>query len=472
MASGLVMAVAITVTFSAPLVAIALAVSFPVAALAYHRPAALLLLFLTALPLLGDEQLIGPIRPSILATTLVVIFGAMLFIRHQQRFLQALRRLRHLVAALASLAALGTASTIANLNEDFLWNFVEAGLKPLSFAVLMLIVVAEFDSRRRARLLCWALVAGGFLSALYALYTYVAGTAPMPDGTTPRLAGTFTEYNALGSYMLLTSMFTLGVAQLQRSPRARLVLHAMVGIQVGTLLLTLTLGSILGFVTAMLVFLLLRGGRRNGLLKFALVAAVVGVITVLYFPAVTDKIALFQDRVIRRFRGFEVGFAIIRDNLLFGVGSKGVLPYLWAHPDIMETTFGYTQSVPHNVFIDTFVRKGVFAFLSLAAVLLALAARFRHYFRIASQLGLRSFAAALAGGMVGFLQQDLSNNMLLHPRIGVFFFLALPVLICLVRVTPTRAFDTLAPNAGVGPPQRAGADTSVGHALPDPRATP
>jgi O-antigen ligase len=421
-----------------PALVSALAFLIPFTAVAVILPAAAFLLFFAALPLLGDAPILGQFRPSVLATAAVAMFAVVTFVRRRPQLRRSLQDLGGLVGAFAVLAALGTVSTFVNLNADLLWNLFEAGFKPLYFGMMVLVVATEFDTERRIHALSWAIICGSVVQALYALSTYVTGTAPMPDGETVRLAGTLTEYNALGSYMLVSAMFTLGFAQVQPRSSRRLLLYGVMALQVVTLLLTLTLGSIFGLVTALAVFFLLRGGRIRGLFKYGLLLAVVGLLIITVLPAVSDKIGMLGQRAVRRLATFEAGFEIIRENLLFGVGSKNVLAYLLENPDAIATTFGSVHSVPHNVFIVTFVQKGLFVFLTLVGVLVMLTRHLLRYLRLAGSPATRGLAAALVGGFIGVLQQDLTNNMLLHPRIGIYVILFAPILTAFVHAERSR----------------------------------
>jgi len=429
---GIAILLALFAALGPRLLVLAAALGLPLVVVGYLRPAALFLLYFAALPLAGDQALPGGLRPTVVLTGVIAVFAATTLIRHRARAAAGLRQLDEVMMAFLALAVMGTVSAFVNYNSDIVSNIFEASFKPLVFAGLMLVVLVEFGTEARIRLLSWTFVLTSAAVACYALFTYVAGTAPTPVGDTPRLTGTFAEYNELGSYMLVTAMFTLGFAQIQSRHRERVILYAVFGIQVLALLLSLTLGSMFGLVTALGIYYLLRGGRTAGVLKYGIVLGILAIVVIAYLPAVADKIGLVQQRVMRRFATFAGGFQIIRENLLFGVGSKNVLSYLLTHPEAINTRFGATYSVPHNVFIVTFVQKGIFVFAALLGLLAAVWRAGARSFRLAADRGLRSFAAAVVGGMVGFLQQDLSNNMLLHPRIGLFFFIFLAVLIGVV----------------------------------------
>jgi hypothetical protein len=445
-------------TLAAGLIVVAI-FGFSLILIGYHRPAIYMSLFVVALPLLGDEPLVGPFRPSILFTPSLLVFAVLVLLRSRQRLLHAARELSGVVTGLVLLASLGVVSVIANYDEEILLNLLEAVLKPVYFGTAMVITLAVFNSARNIRILSWATVVGSVATAVYALATYaVAAAAGEVEGISLRAGGTL-GWNSLGSYMVLTSPFTLGFASVQQRRLYRTMLYLAFGVQLLALFASLTLASMFGLVTALGIYFLLKGRRGVGLLKYGALVAVISVVIIAFLPNVVDKMAVIEDRFLGRMATYEAGFRMVAGNILFGVGSKNVVAYLLSDRDVIATSFGYTYSVPHNVFLNTLVQKGIFVFAALVGTLVVFGRKFLSYYRMSRKTRARGMAVGMLAGMAGFLQQDLTNNILLNPRIGIFFFLYLPILMCYVfaqdegeglstgRTTPGTEISTQPGNA-------------------------
>ena len=153
-----------------------------------------------------------------------------------------------------------------------------------------------------------------------------------------------------------------------------------------------------------------------------------------------EKLTRIDERTLDRVRSYQVGVAMFRDKFLLGFGTQSeVIDALWyGEADYGLTGLGASSSVPHNSLLMIGVEKGalgVLFFVLLIVGLLRLLLRQRATFRDSR------YALLYAGVVVsvlGFMIQDLVNNLILHARLSIIFFAVVALTVRLAEVERSR----------------------------------
>jgi O-antigen ligase len=135
-------------------------------------------------------------------------------------------------------------------------------------------------------------------------------------------------------------------------------------------------------------------------------------------PLLAYRLDIIGNRLYGRLANYSAGLHLAFDHLWFGLGSQDrMLEAITA--SYSYTPFGETNSVPHNAFLYTWVEKGIFALILFFILIInSLKLLLRQHFLSHQHLLLQGILV----GVAGFLVQNMSNNLLLHARIGFIFF--------------------------------------------------
>ena len=404
--------------------------ALPAILLFLFRPHVVLAAYLFALPLVVPFPTGLGLNAGEAVTIGVLTFGTMSLWDGRGRIPGSMRALAPVMWPLGGLVLVSLISLLVN-GLTGPGDFVSALFKVVAFGYAAFLVHLHANTAERAKALLRALVAGGVCVAVYSIAAYLLGWSYSDEYDWNRPMGTLENWNLLGSYMALMSMPTLGLAATSRSVPARLTYGAGFVLQITAMLLSLTLGSVLGLLVgggAVALFLMRRGWRR--VLPAVMLAAIPVAIVVATNPVLRDKIVNVDERVLDRLRTYAVGVAMFRDKAWFGFGTEQrVLEELrFGESDYGLTAFGESSSMAHNSFIQIGVEKGIFGaavFTVLIGGVLVLLLRHRRAFERSRLSAL--YYASMAGAFA-FLVQNLTNVLVLHARLGVLF-LALVVIL-------------------------------------------
>lgn len=406
------------------MVVVVLSVGLPLLLVFLARPVRGLQLYLVLLPLMVSGSVVGGLNAGEALTLGIVILATATSWAHRDRIGEGLRELSPILWPIVGLALVSVASLLVNGVGDPA-EILSAVFKMMAFGLIALIIYLHADTASRARALLLAIVVGSLLEAAYSLGAFGLGLNYYAVYGYARAAGTFTTWNHLGGFMALTSMPTLAYALYTRRVVLRWVLLATFAAQIVTLLLTLTMGSVLG---------LLVGGLVAGVVMFHIPlrriagagAAFATVFLVVYLanPVLQDKVARVGERVMDRVITYAVGVSMFRDKMWLGFGSQSrVADALFTSPrDYTQTRFGESGVVPHASVLSIGVEKGILGvvfFVLLVFGVLRVLVRQRDRFSDARE---NLIYQGIVVGLLAFLVQDMTNNLLLHARLGIIFF--------------------------------------------------
>jgi O-antigen ligase len=387
-------------------------------ALWLRRPELLIGGYIFALPLLDRRELVAGFEPAELATAVVVAVGALSVVTRRRARIPA--RFQLMFWTLVGLAIVGAIAGLANevLDREQVATSV---FKPLSWVVVLYLVLLYFDSPRKLRALLLAMILSGAAVAMIAVVQLATGNVPVSGDDVPRARGTFENYNDLGGFMALMAVPALTYALSTRRGSLKVLLLAAFVVQLAALLLSGTIGSLLGLLVAGLLSLRIwkvRPAAGFAMVAFALVAAAA---LALLAPAQASRVHLLGNRAEDRLGTYAAGIKIAKDHVWLGTGSvEKAMDLLMQNSEYHSTRFGLVGSEPHNIFLEQLVVSGVVG-LALLVFLVWFAVRtlLASMPRPAGDDYILRWGLVL--GATAFLVQNFTNNLLNHARLGVLF---------------------------------------------------
>lgn len=256
---------------------------------------------------------------------------------------------------------------------------IEVSSFVLNFA-LFPIVYAAVTSKRDARLLIGAFIAGSVVAAGYGLITQpsVAALASSPAAANglDRVSGTLGDPNELASVLAAgIALCTALIFDRGRSPLVRMVTALAGVLLLASLLFTLSRGGIIALAAVAVVTVLVRGRNR---LQAAFLAATVAAAVFLWFfnvasPAARDHITAV-DGGSGRTEIWSVGWRMVEAHPLDGVGAgnfQNVSIHYFLQPGSIAFAnhFISTPAVAHNTYLQVLSETGV---VGLALFLVAI----------------------------------------------------------------------------------------------------
>ena len=409
---------------------LSVAVGVPLLLLFLLRPHRALSAYLMILPLVLPVAVFGTLNVGEVLTLGMLVVGGLGLWEARDRVATALSALAPILWPLGGLAVVSAISLVVNgiaTAEDV----VSALFKVLAFGLMAGLVHMHADTPRKARLLLGGAVAGAAAVALYSVAAWALGWSYSEEFGWNRAMGTFENWNLLGGFMALMSMPTLALAAVARRRGVRLVLAAAFMLELLALLLSLTLGSLVGLIfgAGVTVLFIMPGGRRRVAPAVLLTVLAAGVAFGTN-PLLRDKVTRFDERLQDRLLTYAVGFNMFRDRAMWGFGSEQNLTeeLLLGEADYGITSIGVSSMVPHNSFLKVAVEKGVAGLLFFTALVVgSLRLLFRWKKRLTGTPEAPIFYGVTAG-VLAFLVQNMTNDILLHARIGIVFFALLALL--------------------------------------------
>lgn len=411
-------------------VVLGLGIGVPSLLLFLIRPHTALTFYLALLPLIVPVPLMAGLNGGETLTLAIIVLGSLSVWEARERVLPSLRALSPVLVPLLALSVVSVVSLLVN-GITALEDVASALFKVLAFGMVAVLVHMHADTRPKARTLLLGAAAGAAAVAVYSVAAWALGWSYSAQFGWNRAMGTFENWNLLGGFMALMSMPTLALAATSRRTVARLLLGAAFVLELLALLLSLTLGSMLGLVigSAVTVLFLMPGARRRIVPALLLALTAFG-IAFATNPLLRDKVTQFDERLNDRLMTYAVGINMFRDRFWWGFGSEQNLTeeLLLGEADYGITVFGTSGMVPHNTFLKIGAEKGVFGVLLFSVLIggvLWMLLRHRHRLRGSPDAAL--FYGIVAGS-IAFLVQNMTNDILLHARIGIVFFALIALL--------------------------------------------
>ena len=395
----------------------------PLLLLLFARPWIALAAYLFILPLLVEFPVAAGLNGGELLTLLMVLVGGLTLWPVRERIAPSLGRLRPILTPLAVLVAVSLISLLVNGILRF-EEIASALFKIVAFALIPVLVHVHVRDAAQAKKVLVALLMGGAGVGIYTLIAYLLGWTYSAEYDWNRPVGTFEHWNLLGACMAMMSLPTLGLAGVTRGP-ARVTFALLFGIEIVVLMLSLTLGSMLAVVVgSTIVLLFLVRPRFSRLLPILLVGAVSAGIAFATDPLLREKVTQFDERLVDRLITYATGAAMFRDKFWWGFGSEQQMAeeLFFGEADYGITVFGVGGVVPHNALLKVAVEKGVFGLITFAFLILGslrILLRGRHRF---APDRMAPLYYGLVAGALAFLVQNMTNDLLLHARLGILFF--------------------------------------------------
>ena len=415
-----------------PQVGLVLAVSLglPLLLLFLLQPHRALAAYLMVLPLVLPISVFAGLNAGEVLTLAVLVVGGLGLWEARDRVSTAAAALAPVLVPLAGLAIVSAISLVVN-GIATLEDVVSALFKVMAFGLLAALVHMHADTPRKARVLLGGAVAGAGAVALYSVVAWALGWSYSEEFGWNRAMGTFENWNLLGGFMALMSMPTLALAAVARRRAMRWLLGVLFALQLVALLLSLTLGSLVGLVfgAGVTVLFVMPGGRRR-VAPAVLLTVIAGGIAFGTNPLLRDKVTRFDDRLQDRLLTNAVGINMFSDRIWWGFGSEQNLTeeLLLGESDYGITSIGVSSMVPHNSFLKVGVEKGIAGLLFFTALVWgALRMLFRWRQRLVRSPDAPLFYGVTAG-VLAFLVQNMTNDILLHARIGIVFFALLAII--------------------------------------------
>lgn len=345
-------------------------------------------------------------------------------------------------------AGLLSATQTATSPTAFLTALAKGSLRALN-SIFLFVLVLQLTYRKPERVafaVRWivrvSVVLGLLAVLLYAAGTLTGGSLPGLDpiarsssvartAVPGRFSGPADAANFAAAFFLMTIPLT--VVQLLGSERrtGRGWYALGLGLQLFGLVVTFTRASVILLV--LLLGLLLVLLRRWRLLRVCLLVGLVLALVIAIF--IPEYLLRFTEDSTGRLNLWTAGLRMMADYPLFGVGFGNFLSVARANPARYPAHFN-----PHNSFIMLGAEGGVLVLVS--AVLLAVfsLAQAWQAFRRAATPEERLLTAGLLAGMVGFWLQNMTNDLLLLPKISTYFWLYYALAISLTN--PARPGGT------------------------------
>lgn len=393
---------------------IAALVGTPVAVYLYlTRPHIVMNAYVFVLPFLVSDPEGGVNAGEVLSVA--VVAGGLPLLILRRRPVEG--PIRTVAVAFLALAAVGAVSVWVN-SIVTLPNIANGIVKYLVFAAAATLLYAFNDDEKKAERLMKTLVVSAAGVALYSIFEYATGRSYFPEYGYSRASGTFEHWNQLGGYLALMSFPTIMYAAKARSLAGRAAYGLVWAVELVALLLSLTLGAVVGLAV---------GGIAGAILYFrrsafkTLVAAAVGlgIVAVVWqaVPEVREKFEAADTRTEDRLATYITGMYALRDNFWIGVGAQDEL----LEAVLRSNRIGPSVSVvPHNAYLAIGVEKGIFGTVLLVIVTVAaLRTVVGKRRQLTGPNRLLVYGAGM--GSIAFLTQNMTNLLLLHVRLGVIW---------------------------------------------------
>ncbi|MBI4533859.1 MAG: O-antigen ligase family protein [Candidatus Melainabacteria bacterium] len=341
---------------------------------------------------------------------------------------------------------------VATFASHYLVSSVKGLSKVVVYVVAYFVFVQAFSQSRTRIVLTWCLLAvAGVCVALYGLYQYETGVAPLATWEDPtvevkgtRIYSSLGNPNLLAGYLipLVPVTFCLGLVALCRKNVVGFLvaLCGLVIVLVGTVL-TGSRGGYIGLAAGQLCIVLVASSwlwRQYPRVRIVICA----LLLVLPFVAwmTVHMVPTMEQRVLSIFSGWEHSSNAFRlnvwrsswlmflDNWWIGIGI-GNETFRLVYGLYMKSGFDAlgTYCVPLEIAVET----GVLGVIAFGALMTVLFARAHVAFWNADDAVGRWLVLGLISGVVGILAHGLSDTVFYRPQVQFVFWLIVASLVAL-----------------------------------------
>ncbi len=354
-----------------------------------------------------------------------------------------------------------------NLISAFSSHYFFASLKGLAkvfvyLASYFLLTSQLAQSKQRKLVLVLVILAMGTLTALYGLYQYKIGVAPLATWEDPnvenkatRIYATLNNPNLLAGYLvpLLPLSLSLGLACLWRKQWfiSTIAIASSITISLA-IILTGSRGAYLGLVGGLLVVFSIaatiiwhqHAKLRMPLMLAFLLASLMPLFAIHSLPAFEQRLtSIFVGREHSsnsfRLNVWLASFAMLRDNWWLGVGV-GNQAFCLAYGLYMRSGFDAlgTYCVPLEVAVET----GIFGLAIFAAIVLAALARGHiHFWQSSAVVSAgksiyidgrdwsKWLVAGASAGLVGMMLHGLVDTVFFRPQVQLIFWFMIALVV-------------------------------------------
>lgn len=344
------------------------------------------------------------------------------------------------------LAFLG-ANIIATGASHYLADSIKGLAKLVVYICAYFLFVGVLQHNTKSRLIAiWtALIAGGTLVALYGLYQYKIGVAPLATWEDPsvedqatRIYSTLNNPNLLAGYLLPLVPVSFGLAMVSACARGwkRFLAVPFLGTTAIIAAATVLTGSRGGYfglagialvLGAVSVFWVWRAypKLRPAVVVLAILVPIAAVALIYLMPSVHHRIdSMFAGREHSsnsyRFNVWISSWQMFLDNWWFGIGP-GNSTFRLAYGLYMRSGFDAlgTYCVP----LEVAVEAGILGLATFGWLLLAVLARAHHCFWTTADPQVRWLAAAAAAAIAGLMLHGLVDTVFYRPQVQFIFWL-------------------------------------------------
>lgn len=155
-------------------------------------------------------------------------------------------------------------------------------------------------------------------------------------------------------------------------------------------------------------------------------------------PGVTNAGAYNDGSIQGRSVKAEIAFAILADNLIFGVGRGNYRFHYRDYIQEIEGAGSNTERDAHSLYLEVAAEQGIVGFAVFAGLILTVWGRLRVAERLFAAAGERRMAALSVAVKVGFLGY-LVTSLFLHGAYGYMFWLQVGMAVALVVIAQREA---------------------------------
>lgn len=229
-----------------------------------------------------------------------------------------------------------------------------------------------------------------------------------------RFIGTVDIANFAGAFFLMLIPLTMAAAMVAQTRRERLWHIASIGMQLFGLVATFTRASLIFLVLAVIGMVILL--RMWHVLRLFIVAG--ALLLAIVFIVLPEYITRFTQDDTDRMLLWTVGVKVMSDHPLLGVGPGNYMATVTSNPARYPARFN-----PHNMFIMLGAENGVVVMLvGLALAVFTIWEMFQAYLRCRGARE-RVIIVGMFAGVVGFWMQNITNDLLILPKISTYFWL-------------------------------------------------
>ncbi len=281
---------------------------------------------------------------------------------------------------------------------------------------------------------------GGCVSGLYGIFQYVTGNTAstwqdeeMFSDIAGRAVSFYENPNMFGEVMMMVLPLALALFLLSKTKLARLSSVVNFAAAALGLILSFSRGAWVGVIFAMAVFLLMWNKKSLTILLFSL-------LLIPFLPLILPESIVMRFLSIGNMGDSSTSYRVyiwraaidmIKDFFLFGIGA-GEVNFKAVYP---QYAYSGIERVPHthNLYFQVFLEGGVFAFISLMAMLTVFVSVVVSFISKEKNGFPRLVAAAGLAGIFGALLQGATDYIWYNYRVYFLFFALMGISVAAIR---------------------------------------